>query len=379
MKQTETLIVGASMAGMAVAAVLQKFGREYCIIEKQAAVGSPWRRHYKRLHLHTNKRVSHLPYKKFDGNIPRYPSRQEVIAYLEAYQQAFNIHPIFNTEVISTRHEAGHWISETEKESVKSKYLVMATGAFGQPRPVNFPGMDSFPGMIMHSCAYKTGEDFRGKRVLVVGFGNSAGEIAIDLFEQGAIPSLSVRSPVNIIPRDILGIPILEVSQFLSHLPPRLADRLSAPFIRLVLGDITKLGLRRKSIGPFQQIKQEGKIPVLDIGTIKHIRQRHIQVCAGIDRINGNTIRFTNETEAPFDAIIACIGYDRNVVNILEESEARIEDLKNRTSKQMYFGKQGLYFCGFWIAPTGQIREIALDAHKIGRDIMRRESGRRAG
>src|SRR6266436_711145 len=104
----------------------------------------------------------------------------------------------------------------------------MATGAYGTPKPVHFAGLGSFPGSIVHSYDYKTGRDYTGQKVLVVGFGNSACEIAIDLYEQGAIPSMAVRSAVNVIPRDILGIPILEISLLMNHLPPRVADIISA-------------------------------------------------------------------------------------------------------------------------------------------------------
>jgi indole-3-pyruvate monooxygenase len=75
MKETNTMIVGASFSGLASAACLHKHGLEYIIIEKTNSIGMPWRNHYQRLHLHTNKRISNLPYKKF-GAVPRYPSRQ---------------------------------------------------------------------------------------------------------------------------------------------------------------------------------------------------------------------------------------------------------------------------------------------------------------
>src|SRR5450432_4330663 len=86
----------------------------------------------------------------------------------------------------------------------------MATGVYGKPKAISFQGMETFTGKILHSWGYKTGRDFKGQNVLVVGFGNSACEIAIDLYEQGAVPGMSVRSPVNVIPRDIMGIPILQ-------------------------------------------------------------------------------------------------------------------------------------------------------------------------
>lgn len=373
MKEVETLIVGCSISGLALAASLQKQGLGYVIIEKQAEIASPWRNHYDRLHLHSNRRVSHLPYRKFGKKIPRYPTRQQVVAYLEEYQRAFNIIPVFNTEAKAIRKVCEHWVTETNKETFRSRYLLMATGAFGNPKPVCFPGMETFPDRIMHSCQYKTGKEFKGQNVLVVGFGNSACEIAIDLYEQGAVPSMSVRSPVNIIPRDVAGIPVLELSRFMSRLPPQVADALIAPLMRLVFRDITKLGFKKKPYGPFEEIRKDRTIPVLDIGIIKHIRKGHIKVYGGIDRIEGNTVHFSGGTKNNVDVIVACIGFNRDNARIIAVDQSRFDDLNAGVDKQKYFGKDGLYFCGFWIGPTGQIREIARDAQKIAKDIAKKE------
>jgi hypothetical protein len=371
-EQTNTLIIGGSIAGLASASCLQKQGIEFIIIEKEAQIATPWRNHYHRLHLHTNKGLSNLPYKKFDKNVPRYPSRLQVIDYLEAYQKEFQINPHFNTEARSVKRENNYWITETDNNRIKSKYVIVATGPFSNPKIVAFKGMTTFPGRILHSCAYKAGKEFTGQKVLVAGFGNSACEIAIDLYEQGASPSMSVRSPVNVIPRDIVGIPILRVSLLMSQLPPRVADAINAPLMRLLFGDITKLGLQKKSYGTFQQIQQDGTIPLLDIGTIKHIRKGHIKIYGDIDFIEGKTVHFANGKKEDFDAIVAAIGYYPNHSSIIDVDTSRFEDLKVSINLQKYFGKDGLYFCGFWIGPTGLIREISSDAKKIARDIAKK-------
>ena len=373
MKQTNTLIIGSSISGLASAAALQKQGIEYIIIEKESQAVAPWRNHYERLHLHTNKRVSNLPYKKFDRSIPGYPSRQQVIDYLEDYQKEFNIHPVFNSEARSVKKEGDFWLTKTNTETFRSKYVIMATGPFAKPKPVNFKGMETFPGRLIHSNAYKTGKDFKEQKVLVVGFGNSACEIAIDLYEQGALPSMSVRSPVNVIPRDILGIPILEISQLMSRMPPRIADTINAPLMRILFGDITKLGLKKMSYGPFEQIQKDGSIPVLDIGIIKHIRKGHIKIYEDIDHLEGSTVHFIDNKKENFDAIVAGIGYYQNAAEIVSADKTRFEDLRSCVDKQKYFGKDGLYFCGFWIGPRGQIHEISLDAQKISKNIAQKE------
>jgi len=373
MQQVRTLIVGASASGLASAASLHKRGMEYMVIEKEAQAANPWRNHYERLHLHTNKAMSNLPYKKFDKAIPDYPARQQVVDYLDDYQKAFNINPSFHTEARSIRREGNFWITETNKDTYISKYVIIATGAFGKPRKIHFEGMESFPGRIMHSYGYKSGGEFKGQKVLVVGFGNSACEIAIDLHEQGAEPHMSVRSPVNVIPRDLLGIPVLSLSVMMSKLPPRVADALNAPLLKLLYPDLPRLGLKKMPYGIFEQIERDGTIPLLDIGTIKHIRKGHIKIHEDVDHIKGRTVHFTSGEAGEFDAIIAAIGYYRDYAKIIAVDTGRFDDLRNPVSRQKYFGKDGLYFCGFFVSPTGQLREIALDARQIAKHIAGKE------
>jgi indole-3-pyruvate monooxygenase len=369
MVRTNVVVIGASISGLASAVSLQKKGMEYILLEKEAQVATPWRRHYDRLHLHTNKRLSSLPYKKFGSAIPRYASRQQVVNYLDEYKKEFRISPFFYTEAQWVKKEGDHWITETNNGRFHSNYLVIATGPFSKPKPVLFKGMETFPGRIMHSYGYRSGEDFIGQKVLVVGFGNSACEIAIDLYEQGASPYMAVRSAVNIVPRDVFGIPILEVSQWLSRLPAAMADKIAAPVMRMLVGNFTQLGLKKKSYGVYEQFKKEGQAPVLDIGTLKLIREGHIQICAGIDHIEGATVYFSDGRKEDFNAIVAAIGYDRNYAEILDVGKERFDDLKSPIGKQQFFGKEGLYFCGFWVGPAGQIREISMDAQKIAKDI----------
>jgi len=373
LQQTNTLIIGAGISGLASAASLKKKQIEYIIIEKQDRIAIPWRNHYERLHLHTPKKYSGLPFKKFAGAIPRYPSRQQVIDYLEDYEKEFGICPVFNTEALSVKREGDHWVTETTGDAFTSKYVVIASGVFGKARTVRFKGMETFPGRILHSSEYKTGRDFSGQKVLVIGFGNSSCEIAIDLYERGAKICMSVRSPVNVIPRDVLGLPVVELSQWMSRLPPRMADRVSAPLLRWLTGDITKLGLQRMPYGPLEQIRRDGKAPVLDIGTIQHIRDGHIGICGEIDIIDGRTIHFKDGKKDEFDAIVAGIGYHRDYPGFMDLEKERFEDLELPAREQKYFGKDGLYFCGYWISPRGQIFEITRDAQKIAKDIALKE------
>ncbi|MDQ2753613.1 MAG: NAD(P)/FAD-dependent oxidoreductase [Bacteroidota bacterium] len=372
MNQPTVLIVGASISGLACAAAFHRLGIDYIIIEKETKIAAPWRNHYERLHLHTDKGLSSLPYKQWDNKTPRYPSRQQVIDYLENYSDEFHIQPLFNTEALSIQKQKEHWITITNYHHFQSKYIIIATGAFSQPKLFHCKGLETFPGIVIHSSQYRTGKIYQNQNVLVVGFGNSACEIAIDLYEQGARPSISVRSSVNIIPRDLAGIPILRFSLFLSKLSPRVADAIAALLIRWKWGDVTKLGLQKMKYDVFQQIEKNGTTPVIDVGTLQHIKKGHIVVFDDIDFIQNKTVCFKSGKTKEVDAIIAAVGYERNDTDILAVDTNRFSDAKLSIGKQQYFGKEGLYFCGFHISPAGLIREISLEAKKIAKDIAKK-------
>ena len=366
---TPTLIIGASAAGLASAACLQKAGLPFIILEKYPQVATAWRNHYDRLHLHTTKKWSALPFKDFDRSLPSYPDRQDVVNYLDDYAREMNIHPVFNTEVVSVEREADHWITKTNKGTYQSSHVIVATGLNQKPSMPEFEGLNSFKGTVLHSSQYKNGAGFAGKNVLIVGFGNSGCEQAICLHEHGALPSLSVRSAVNVIPRDIFGFSVLEVGLLTSFLPPKVADKINAPLLNLLVGDITKLGLKKSKYGPLEQIEKQFKIPLLDIGTMKLIKQGHIKVYGNVLRIEGNTVYFEGDKQQEVDAIILATGYHHNLESFLKLSDDRLNDLNKCVDKQSHFGKDSLYFSGFYVSPTGMLNEMAGEARKISKDI----------
>jgi indole-3-pyruvate monooxygenase len=294
-----------------------------------------------------------------------------VTAYLETYTREFGLAPRFGERVVSATRRNGLWHVRTEGSAYLSPFLVVATGVNGEPHVPTWPGQDSFEGQIVHSSQYTTGAGYRGKRVLVVGLGNSGGEIAIDLWESGAIPTLSVRSPVNIIPRDLLGIPILAIAVPLSRLPAWLADALTAPVVRLIFGDQRRLGLRKPPYGPFEQIRRKAKIPLIDVGTIGLVRAGRLDVRPEIAQFTQSGITFTNGRHEDYDAVILATGYRPAHGAFLEEAPAGTNE-----GKPMRSGRegrsQGLYFCGFYVSPTGMLREIAIEARTIARDIARK-------
>jgi cation diffusion facilitator CzcD-associated flavoprotein CzcO len=365
----DTIIVGASAAGLATAASLRAAGKEYRLFDKAPHVGAAWRGHYQRLHLHTTKGLSGLPGFPMPSDFPRYPSREQMIAYLEEYARKLELRPELSVAVKRIRRGTDGWQVETETERLTARNVVIATGNTRVPYQPAWPGQESFQGPVLHSSTYVNGLPFRGQRVLVIGFGNSGGEIAIDLHENEAKAELSVRSAVNVIPRDLFGLPILAVGLAMDLFPPRIADALSAPLLRLSVGNIEKLGFRKLPYGPAVQINRHGKIPLLDIGTMKLIRDGHLKLRPGVERFTRTGVVFSDDAAADFDAVVLATGFRPLVQEFLDCAEVLDEDGTPRTSGRE--AAPGLYFCGFHVSPTGMLREIAKEAKAIARAIAR--------
>ena len=249
---SDTLIIGASAAGLACAVCLKKYQIPFILLEQYDKVGMEWRHRYDRLHLHTPKKNSALPYFRMPGNYDKYVSKNDFVNYLQQYSDEFNIQPLFNKKVIQVKRKENMWETSTTTEKFISQNLIIATGYSRKPLQPEVKGIENFKGDTIHSSQYKNGESYKGKKVLVVGFGNSACEIAIDLHEHNALPSLSVRSGVNIIPRDIAGIPILNIviaESWLTKISPALTDAINKPILSLIYGDYKKYGLTKLPYG----------------------------------------------------------------------------------------------------------------------------------
>jgi cation diffusion facilitator CzcD-associated flavoprotein CzcO len=245
--------------------------------------------------------------------------------------------------------------------------VVVATGIADAPYRPSWPGSDIYSGAVAHSSNYRNPEAYSGRRVLVIGFGNSGGEIALDLANSGVDVTLAVRSPVQIIPRDLLGFPILSWAILYRRLPARLVDFINAPVLRLALGDFEKLGLRRAAKGPRQMVEEDGRVPLIDIGTLAKIRDGSIKVRGGVDRFTADGVVFTDAGTEKFDAVILATGFRPDLRRLVPGVEGVFDTHGMPLVTGAATNVPGLYFCGQITVPTGQLREIGIEAQRIAK------------
>ncbi len=365
MPNPEAIIVGAGPAGLASAMAMRAAGLEVAILEKADSVASAWRHHYDRLHLHTDRKHSSLPGMEMPPTYPTYPSRLQVVEYLESYAARFDIRPVFNTEVSSIRRDGTQWCVHTAQGPICAPVAVVATGIADAPYRPSWPGSEVYRNPVIHSSEYRNPEPFAGKRVLVVGFGNSGGEIALDLANAGVDVALAVRGPVQILPRDLLGFPILAWAILYRPLPARLVDFINAPILRLAVGSIEKLGLRRAAKGPRQMVDEDGRVPLIDIGTLDKIRDGSIKIRGGIDRLTPDGVVFADATTEEFGAIILATGFRPDLRQLVPDVDGVFDSSGMPLVTGQATSAPGLYFCGQITSPTGQLREIGLEARRI--------------
>ncbi|RWM12326.1 MAG: NAD(P)/FAD-dependent oxidoreductase [Mesorhizobium sp.] len=364
--ETNVVIVGAGPAGLAVAACLKQAGVDFLILEKAGEVAPSWRRHYRRLHLHTVKSFSSLPFVPFPKSHPRYVPREKVVAYLDAYAERFGLEPRFGVTVGSIRGEGDRLLVQTDAGLFSARRIVVATGNNAQPIMPDFPGIEDFKGKVLHSAAYTEAAPYAGKDVLIVGMGNTGAEIALDLAESGARPTISVRKGVHIVPRQLFGVPIQMVGIASRTMPQALNDWMFPKILDLALGRLEKYGIVRPKQGILQGI-EAGRIPVIDVGTVAAIKQGRIGIAPDIASFTGAGVKFVDGAKKKFDAAIFATGY-RPAFDAFLPAELR----PDKSGVNARASELGVYLVGFYNPVTGLLREIGIEAQAVAKDIAGR-------
>ncbi len=368
MHLTENLIIGGGPAGLAVAGSFTKAHIPYTLVEASQQVAHAWHHHYDRLHLHTVKELSHLPHKPFPADYPQYVPRHLVAEYMDNYAREMQIKPHYGQEVSRVERADQGWRVETLQGTVyQAQRVIVATGFNRRPHQPQWPGMESYQGQLIHSRAYRRGQDFKDKKVLVVGMGNTGAEIAADLAEQGARSALSVRGPVNVILRDPIGRPVQKTAIMLAKLPNWLGDALGKLTARLTVGDLSAYGIETPNMAPAAQLRITGKTPVIDVGTVDLIKSGKIKVFPEIQQFHAQGVTFGNDQSEDFDAVVLATGYKAAIEEFLVDTQGIFDH--NGVPKSWQIAEQpDLFFIGYdCYTAGGLLYVIRRDAERLTR------------
>ncbi len=345
------------------------------VLERSERVGDSWRRHYDRLHLHTTRRRSALPGLPMPRRFGRWPSRDDVVRYLEKYAEHHRLEIVTGVEVSRverTEDGTGWLLRATGGRELTGAAVVVATGFNHTPRVPGWPGRDTYTGELLHASRYRDAKPFAGRDVLVVGVGNTGAEIAVDLVEGGASRvRLAVRTPPHIVRRSTAGWPAQYSGILVRRLPVPLVDRISRLQARIAVPDLSEHGLPRPETGLYSRVL-EGAIPVQDVGLIDAVRKGEVEVVAAVKGFEeGEVLLADGERIAP-DAVVAATGYERGLEGLV--GGLGVLDERGRPvvhGARTPDGAPDLYFTGFTNPISGNLREMALDARRIARAVAR--------
>lgn len=360
-------VIGAGSSGVAVAKALKQRGLAFDIVEKGSRLGGMWRYEndnglssaYRSLHIDTSRKS--LQYSDFPipEHMPDFLSHWQVVDYLERYARHFGVAPLiqYRTEVRSvTPAEGGRWdVTLADGRTRRYQSVVVANGHLWSPRWPDFPGR--FDGTVLHSHHYRTPTPFEGKNVLVVGIGNSAVDIAVDLCRNAKGVTLSTRRGAWVVPKYIMGVPTDRWSSFLARsfrLPTPWVRRIMGRLIYLAVGDQERVGVPK----PDHPIWREHACVSQDL--LPYVGHGWIKIRRNVKELQGDRVAFEDGHVEPFDAVIYATGY-KTEFPFLDPAVFAVKDGDARLYRRMVAPQQpGLYFAGLVqpIGPTVSLVEI---------------------
>ncbi len=366
-------VIGAGSSGIAAGQVLQARGIDFDCYEAGSEVGGNWRylndngmsSSYRSLHINTSREI--MEYKSYPmrHDYPTYPNHRQIAQYFDRFVDNFGFRDKiqFKTEVVSVEPTGdGDWDVTVRKRGAKrtSKHryraVIVANGHHWDarwPEPA-FPGADTFTGEQTHSHHYKTFDSYEGKRVLVLGIGNSACDIAVETSKVSDRTFMAMRRGAHVVPKYVFGIPT-------DHLTTSPVARLGwfpvqraflGLIMKLVRGDVTKYGL------PKPDHKIASAHPTISDEILIRLGHGDIEVKPNIERLDGDTVHFVDGTFEQIDVIVYCTGY-KITFPFLDSSIISAQDNEISLFHRVVDPDHpGLYFLGL-VQPLGAIMPLA--------------------
>jgi putative flavoprotein involved in K+ transport len=371
-------VIGGGPGGLAAAAELRRRGMHPVVLERGEQVGTSWRAGYDRLHLHTVRGLSGLPGFGIPRAAGRWASRDAVIDYLERYRARHDLEVRGGTEVEKiTAAEAQdgdgvRWVIRTAGgERLPTRSVVVATGHAHTPYVPDWPGFESYSGQVRHAREYRNPAPFAGLDVLVVGVGNSGAEIATDLSEGGARRVwIAVRTPPQIVRRDVAGWPAHATGILVSRLPSALVDPIARLQRRLTIPDLAPYGIPLPEDGLMSRVRRVGEVPLQDVGFIAAVRSGRVTPVAAVTGFEGDKVLLADGSAIAAQAVIAATGYRRG----LEKMVGHLGVLDGTGLPRLQGGvpaAPGLFFVGYTVSLRGMLRDIATDARRTAPAVAR--------
>ncbi len=314
-------VVGAGPHGLIIGRALKSAGVPFTILEKNRDVGGLWDMNnpgtpmYESCHFVSSKNGSGYFDFPMPESYPDYPSREQILQYVRSFAAHYQLRDSveFNAKVVRAEPDGERWVVETEDGRVRSfEGLIVAPGCNWHPRMPDLLGQ--FNGEIYHSVDYKTPAQLEGKRVLVIGLGNSGADIACDAVRTAAKVFVSARRGYHFVPKHLFGVPTLDLLNN-PDLAPTAAKGLDFPaMVDLLVGDVSRLGFPK----PDHAVGQTH--PVMNTQLLYNAAHGRITPKGDVARLDSDEVWFKDGTREAVDVVICATGYAYRVPFLDEQA-----------------------------------------------------------
>jgi glycine/D-amino acid oxidase-like deaminating enzyme len=338
------------------------------MLERSGSIGSSWRGRYDRLRLNSSRPFSKLPRTPYPGGTAMFPTRDEMVNYLERYAERHAVDVRLNSELERLDREHGGWVLCTSSGDVSADHVIVASGYAHTPYIPDWPGRDRFRGELTHSAHYRNPEPFRGGDVLVVGPDARAWRSPTSSPRAARAACCSPSAPHDIILRSPIG-PLL--ARLMMKLPTHRADRLIAKVSRKEIGDLSAYGLPQPDEAVFSRLKRLGVAPaIVDKETIEAIKDGRIEIVAGVESLDETGVELSDGTRVEPDAVIVATGYRTGLAPMV----GHLDVLDERGVPRVLYGEAapGLRFMGYGPRPAHlgyMAGELKRTAQAIAREL----------
>ncbi|WP_312373841.1 flavin-containing monooxygenase [Pseudomonas oryzihabitans] len=304
-------IVGGGPGGLCMARALRRRGLDYEQFERHSDFGGVWDLDnpgtpmYESAHFISSRDLSGFLDYPMPRAFPDYPGNRQILDYLRAFARTFGLYAQarFNTAVERVDKDAdGRWIVTLDSgERRRYRALICATGCNWDPNLPEIPG--HFSGEIRHAVSYRRATEFQGRRVLIVGAGNSAADIACDAAANAERAFISLRRGYHFIPKHLFGIPADVFGERGPRLPLWLERPLFQGLLRLLQGDLTRFGLPKPDHRLFESH------PLLNSQLLHHLQHGNIQARPDVSHFEGDQVVFRDGSRETLDLVLYATGY----------------------------------------------------------------------
>jgi putative flavoprotein involved in K+ transport len=376
----EVLVIGAGVAGLSTAVELGRRGIDALVLERADDVGSSWQGRYDGLRLNTYRRLSSPLHSRIPRSAGRWPSREALIAHLRDYARRERVEIEHGTSVRRIERAPGGYELDTTDGPRMARFVVVATGYDQAPKIPEWPGLDSFEGELIHAREFRSPAPFAGRDVLVVGAGNTGTEIAVQLEQAGAARvRMAVRTPPNLVPIEMFGIPITYLARAAEPAPEPIVNLVGRALRRYAVGNLTPFGLPPGPYGIGTELRIKGLGPVVDRGIGGAVRTGRVEVVAAVDSFDGADVALADGTRINPDLVIAATGYQMGLEPLVGHLGVLLPSGKPRFLRgESDPSAPGLHFNGYWLPMSGELPAMRRTTRRIGADITRSRAGREA-